>query len=603
MDTQVDWSTEWLTSLIWIASVFVAATVGSALLIALLSQYTKWGRQFRRLAFPYFSPRGEEGWRPLISVLLVLLLAIASVRISVLMSYWYNGMYTSLQELDAPTFWWHVQLFCVIATLAVARSLYEYYVQEALVIRWRVWLTDRMIGDWLDGRAYHKGRYTSAAVDNPDQRIQEDIRSLPADSITLGVGAISSLVSLVSFTIILWALSGPLPIFGVEIPRAMTFFAYIFVIVASVIAFRIGRPLILLNFLQERYNASFRYALVRLRENSENVAFQRGERVESSVLGTRFTDVVGNMWALLFRNLKFLGFNLAVTQIANPFSLIIQAPRFFAGQITLGDVQQTGNAFDQVHEALSFFRNAYDDFASYRAVLDRLTGLLDADAAARALPAADVEDSDDLQVRDLTVRRPDERVLVDDLDLELGAGASLLVTGPSGGGKTTLLRSLAQLWPHASGSVRRPTEDGSLFLPQQPYLPLGSLRDALAYPGPATEMDDGRAAELLRKVQLPQLADQLDDVDDWARRLSPGEQQRLGFARILVVRPKVVFLDEATSALDEGLELSLYNLLREELPDMIIVSVGHRSSLRRMHDELLELDADGRWERSALQRS
>jgi putative ATP-binding cassette transporter len=602
VNAQVDWSTEWLTSLIWIASVSAAAAVGSATLVALLSRYTRWGRQFRRLAFPYFSPRGDEGWRPLISVLLVLVLAIASVRLSVLMSYWYNGMYTSLQNLDAPTFWWHVQLFCVIATVAVARAVYEYYVQQALIIRWRMWLTDQMIGDWLEGRAYHKGRYTKAAVDNPDQRIQEDIHSFPVDSITLGIGAVSSLVSLVSFTIILWELSGPLPIFGIEIPRAMTFFAYIFMIVASMIAFRIGRPLILLNFLQERFNASFRYALVRLRENSENVAFQRGERVERAVLGTRFGDVVSNMWALLYRNLKFLGFNVTITQIANPFSLIIQAPRFFAGQITLGDIQQTGQAFDQVSESLSFFRNAYDDFASYRAVLDRLTGLMDADSAARALPVVDVEDSDDLQVRDLTVRRPDDRVLVDDLDLEVAAGTSLLVTGPSGGGKTTLLRSVAQLWPHASGSVRRPTEDGSLFLPQQPYLPLGTLRDALAYPGPATEMDDGRAAELLRKVHLPQLADQLDEVDDWARRLSPGEQQRLGFARILVVQPKVVFLDEATSALDEGLELSLYNLLREELPDMIIVSVGHRSSLRRFHDELLELDAEGRWERSALQR-
>jgi putative ATP-binding cassette transporter len=458
-----------------------------------------------------------------------------------------------------------------------------------------------MIGDWLEGRSYHQGRYTDKSVDNPDQRIQEDIHSFPNDSLTLGVGAVNSLVSLVSFTIILWSLSGPLPIFGIEIPRGMTFVAYLFVIVASVIAFRIGRPLILLNFLQERYNASFRYALVRLRENSENVAFQRGERVERGVLGTRFADVVDNMWALLSRNLKFLGFNLAVTQIANPFSLIIQAPRFFAGQISLGDVQQTGNAFDQVHEALSFFRNAYDQFASYRAVLDRLTGLMDANSAARELPTADVQDGEALEVHDLTVRTPDERLLVDDLDMDVAAGTSLLVTGPSGGGKTTLLRALAQLWPYANGSVRRPADDGTLFLSQQPYLPLGTLRDALAYPGPAEEMDDERAAQLLRQVQLPQLADRLDEVDDWSRRLSPGEQQRLGFARVLVTRPKVAVMDEATSALDEGLEQSLYQLLRDELPDTAIVSVGHRSSLRRFHDEVLELDADGRWERSALQ--
>jgi putative ATP-binding cassette transporter len=382
----------------------------------------------------------------------------------------------------------------------------------------------------------------------------------------------------------------------------MTFIAYIFVIIATVIAFRIGRPLILLNFLQEQFNASFRYALVRLRENSENVAFQRGERVERGVLGARFSDVISNAWAILFRNIKFTGWNLSVSQVAEIFPLIIQGPRFFAQEITLGDVTQTSSAFGQVHDSLSFFRNAYDNFASYRAVLDRLTGLMDADAAARDLPAADVEDGENLHVRDLTVRRPDEGILVDDLDLEVAAGTSLLVTGPSGGGKTTLLRSIAQLWPYTNGTVRRPADDGSLFLPQQPYLPLGTLRDALAYPGPGKEMDDARAAQLLRQVQLPQLADQLDEVDDWARRLSPGEQQRLGFARILVVQPKVVFLDEATSALDEGLEQSLYTLLREELPDMVIVSVGHRSSLRRFHDELLELDADGRWEKSDLQR-
>jgi vitamin B12/bleomycin/antimicrobial peptide transport system ATP-binding/permease protein len=599
--TEMDWSAEWVNSLVWIAGVFVATMLGCALLAALVTRYTVWGRQFRRLAFPYFSPRGEEGWRPLLSVLLVLLFAVAAVRVTVLNSYWFNGTYTALQQLDAPNFWRFMGIFAILAPIAVARSLFEFYIQQALVIRWRVWLTERVMDDWLEGRSYHKGRYTKAPVDNPDQRIQEDIGTFPADSVTLGVGAVNSLVSLVSFTIILWSLSGPLPIFGIEIPRGMTFVAYVFVIVASVIAFRIGRPLILLNFLQERYNASFRYALVRLRENSENVAFQRGERVEGRVLGSRFGDVVTNAWALIFRNLKFQGYNLVVTQIAVPFAYLIQAPRYFSGQITFGDIYQTGDAFGQVHDALSFFRNAYDQFASYRAVLDRLTGLMDADSAARALPAADVEEGDDLQVRDLTVRRPDERVLVDDLDLDVAAGASLLVTGPSGGGKTTLLRSLAQLWPYASGSVRRPTGDGSLFLPQQPYLPLGTLRDALAYPGPATDMDDARAAELLRKVYLPQLAEQLDDVDDWARRLSPGEQQRLGFARVLVMRPKVVFLDEATSAIDEGLEQSLYNLLREELPDMAIVSVGHRSSLRRFHDELLELGAEGRWERSTLQ--
>ena len=279
---------------------------------------------------------------------------------------------------------------------------------------------------------------------------------------------------------------------------------------------------------------------------------------------------------------------------------VIQAPRFFAGQVTLGDVSQTAIAFGQVDDSLSFFRNAYDDFASYRAVLIRLNGLLDADADARALPSVVLEPGDDLDVRNLTVRLPDDQVLVDDLDLHLTAGDSLFVTGRSGSGKTTLLRSLADLWPYADGTVRRPLGDDALFLSQQPYVPLGDLRTALAYPGPAADIDDARAAAVLRQVQLPHLVDRLDEETDWTRRLSPGEQQRLGFARVLLVRPRVAFLDEATSALDEGMEHTLYTLLREELPDTVIVSVGHRSTLNRFHAERLELLGEGRWQVAAL---
>src|SRR3954451_19119910 len=355
--------------------------------------------------------------------------------------------------------------------------------------------------------------------------------------------------------------------------------------------------------MRERLNAAYRYALVRLRDNSESVAFHRGERVEGAILRTRFGAVIDNAWALVYRNLRFLGFNFVVTQASTIVPYVIQAPRFFAGAITLGDVQQTGVAFGQVHDSLSFFRNAYDDFAVYRAVLIRLTGLLDADAEARALPSVRLEEGGDgVQVRDLTVRLPDGHVLVDDLDLSLASGASLFVTGPSGSGKTTLLRSMADLWPWAQGTVRRPVGDGALFLSQQPYLPLGSLRTALAYPEPATDVDDGQAAAVLRQVQLPQLVDRLDDATDWSRRMSPGEQQRLGFARVLLTRPRVVFLDEATSALDEGLEHTLYTLLREELPETVIVSVGHRSTLNQFHDERLELLGEGRWQVAALRR-
>lgn len=601
----VDWSTEWLTSIVWVLSVTSAAAVATAVVGALLVRSTEWGRQFSRLAFPYFSPRGPEGWRPLLTAAVLLLLTIVGVRINVLLSYSNNGLLTALQELDPAAFARYLGIFAVLATIFVAIALITYYVTQRLTIRWWSWLTEDVLADWFDGAAYHRGRFVARPVDNPDQRIQQDIAAFPVTSIALTVGAVGELVSLVSFTLILWQLSGPLSVFGFEIPRAMVFVAYLYVIVATVIAFRIGRPLIRLNFLSEFLSASFRYALVRVRDNSEPVAFHRGEDVERAVLLSRFRPVIGNAWDIVFRTLKFNGWNLGVSQGAVVIPYLVQAPRYFSGAITLGDLTQTATAFGQVTDSLSFFRNAYDTFADYRAVLIRLTGLLDADAEARALPSVQLQEGEGLEVRDLTVRLPGRgeepgRVLVDDLDLTLTAGDSLLVAGASGSGKTTLLRSLADLWPHAEGAVRRPVDD-AFFLSQVPYVPLGTLRTALAYPGSADDVDDDRAAAMLRQVQLPHLVDRLDDEDvDWARRLSPGEQQRLGFARVLLARPRVVFLDEATSALDEGLEHTLYTTLREELPDTVVVSVGHRSTLQQFHAERLELLGEGRWRVGAL---
>jgi len=408
-------------------------------------------------------------------------------------------------------------------------------------------------------------------------------------------------VSLVSFTIILWTLSGPLTVFGLQIPRAMVFLAYIYVIIATVFAFRIGRPLIRLNFLNELLTASYRYNLVRIRDNSENIAFYRGEQVENTGLMGRFAAVIANTWAIVYRSLKFQGFNLVISQIAVIFPVIIQAPRFFSQQITLGDVTQTAQAFGQVEGSLSFFRLAYDDFASYRASLNRLTQLLDANDEARALPVPVTEErSSGFGVRDLDVRLPDGRPILTDLDLELRSGESLLVKGPSGSGKTTLLRSLAGLWPYVDGTIDRPMDGHAMFCGQQPYLPLGTLRTALAYPSPAETLSDDVAVEILRGVQLGHLADRLDVETDWSRTLSPGEQQRLAFGRIMIARPAVAFLDETTSALDEGMEHAIYELVRERMPDCTIVSVGHRSSLENLHSNELTLLGEGQWETRTL---
>ncbi|WP_459614725.1 ABC transporter ATP-binding protein/permease [Bordetella sp. 2513F-2] len=590
----LDWHTQLGGSLLWLLQAFLIAAAATAALAVLLVRSTRWGRQFWRLAWPYLTPR--RSWRPLLALCLLLLLALAGVRMTVLFSFWYNGFYSALQALDAGAFWLYLGIFAVLAAVHVLRTLVESYVGQAFDIRWRSWLNARLTQDWLDGRAYYRGQFVDEPVDNPDQRIELDISAFVSGTRTLAIGAISAMVSLVAFTAILWGLSGPLQVAGVELPRAMVFIVYLYVIVATALAFRIGRPLIGLNFLAERLTANFRYALVRLRENAENVAFYQGEAVERGTLWTRFSAYIANLWALVFRGLKFDGFNLTVSQIAVVFPFILQAPRFFSGAIKLGDVMQTAQAFGQVQDALSFFRTSYDTFAQYRATLERLDGFLDANAQARALPAVQTRVlGGGLRAHDLTVRKPDGQVLLQGLELCLAPGQALLIKGPSGAGKTTLLRAVAGLWPYASGVVARPGGEHALFLSQRPYLPLGDLRAAIAYPGLAMPEDARRLQEALRLVSLGHLADRLDVVADWSRILSLGEQQRVAFARVLYNRPDVVFLDEATSATDEGLEHALYTLVLNRLPRCILVSIGHRSTLDAFHTHVLRLDGAGGW--------
>ena len=590
----LNWQQQLVESAIWLARAFGITAVAMAVIAVVLARTTDWGRKFWRLAWPYLTPR--RSWRPLLTLALLLLLAMAAVRMTVLFSFWYNGFYSALQALDQSAFWRFLGIFAVLATVHVVRTLVDSYAGQAFDIHWRVWLNDHLTRDWLGAGAYYRGHFVNEPVDNPDQRIEQDITMFVTGSRTLAIGALSALVSLVAFTGILWGLSGPLTVAGVEIPRAMVFVVFLYVIVATWFAFKIGRPLIKLNFLSERLTANFRYALVRLRENAENVAFYQGEAVERGNLWTRFTAYIANLWARVYRGLKFDGFNLSVSQVAVVFPFILQAPRFFTGAIKLGDVMQTSQAFGQVQDALSFFRTSYDTFAQYRATLDRLNGFLDANEAARALPSVQTEPlPDGLDINGVTVRRPDGGVLLHTLNLRLRPGQTLLIKGPSGSGKTTLLRALAGLWPYAQGHVRRPEGASALFLSQRPYLPLGDLRSAVAYPGVALPQDDARLADALRQVNLGHLSARLDEVADWSRILSIGEQQRVAFARVLFNRPAIVFLDEATSATDEGLEHMLYSLLRSALPDCMLVSVGHRSTLDPFHTHRLDLDGAGGW--------
>ncbi|HEK0906677.1 TPA: ABC transporter ATP-binding protein/permease [Pseudomonas putida] len=591
---EMNWHQALQESLSWLAVASLITLVGFTAAAFLAVRFTRWGQQFWQLAGDYFSFR--RSWRPLLVFALLLFLALFSVRMNVLFSFWYNGFYSALQGLDQTAFWYLLGVFAVLATIHVLRSLFNYYVTQSFNIHWRVWLTERLTADWMHGDAYYRGQFLEEPVDNPDQRIELDVNAFVTGSVSLALGAVSALVSLVAFTGILWGLSAPLTVAGVEVPRAMVFAVYVYVLIATWIAFRLGRPLIRLNFLNEKLTANFRYALMRLRENAENIAFYQGAQVERGTLLGRFFALIGNVWALVWRSLKFNGFNLGVSQVAVVFPFILQAPRFFSGAIKLGDVMQTSQAFGQVQDSLSFFRESYDTFASYRATLDRLTGFLDANHQASELPhVATRELPRALDIAGLQVLRPDGHRLIADLSLNLQAGQALLIKGPSGSGKTTLLRALAGLWPYAKGAVARPLGAQALFLSQRPYLPLGDLRTAIAYPAQVGQEQDARMQQALRQVNLAHLAERLEESRDWTRILSIGEQQRLAFARVLFNQPHVVFLDESTSAMDEGLEHALYSLLRNEMPETLLVSVGHRSTLAGFHSHRLEVDGKGGW--------
>jgi putative ATP-binding cassette transporter len=465
------------------------------------------------------------------------------------------------------------------------------------------------VDDWLGGYAYYRGQLTVTPVDNPDQRIQQDIDIVTAatgapnvpshgSGSTLLFGAVESVLGVASFGVIMWHLSGSLTIFDVTLPRALFWIVIAYVVVATVVAFWIGRPLIRLSFLNEFRNASFRYAMIRVKEAASAVGLYRGEDAERQQLTGRLAAVIANYRNWLNRMVVFLGFNLSVSQAINPLPYIVQAQRLFAQQISFGDVMQSAAAFTAIHDALSFFRNAYDAFASYRAALIRLDGLLSMNERTRAMPQLLIADSvgSAVHLEDVDVRTPDGRTLIHALELQLDAGESVVVTGPSGCGKTTLLESLAGLWPHASGLVRFPIDVRQvMFVSQLPYIPLGDLRAVTSYPRPDGEIDDGRIQQALLKVALPHLVIRINEIKDWAKVLSVGEQQRIAFARILLVRPKVVFLDESTSAMDEGLELMLYRLIREELPESILVSVSHRETVEQHHERQLELLGDGSW--------
>jgi vitamin B12/bleomycin/antimicrobial peptide transport system ATP-binding/permease protein len=613
----IDWSDEFVNSTLWVLQVWVITAVSLLVVLVLVGRMTEWGRQFWRITGDYFKGRQSA---PVWAVVgLLLLSAILVVRINVLLSYYANDLFSALQVTFQPDsarntgiqgFWATILVFAVLAVCYVARTLADLYLTQRFIMRWRIWLSRRFIDDWLDDYAYFRSQFSRRPIDNPDQRIQQDI-----DIFTAGVGgepnnpshtsdrlllfgAVQSVVAVFSFGAILWRLSGPLTLGSVTVPRALFWVVIFYVLAATIVAFVIGRPLIRLSFMNELLNAGFRYALVRLRDASAAVGLYRGENAERRVLKGRLTAVMDNYGNWRNRMVLFTGWNLSLSQAIDPLPFIVQAPRLFAREISLGDIFQSATAFHTIHNSLSFFRDAYDSFASYRAAIIRLDGLIDENTLARTFTQVTTTASGDgaLDVDGVGVRTPDGGHLIRDLDLRLEAGDALLISGPSGIGKTVLLQSLAGLWPFVSGSVRLPSSrQDAMFVPQLPYIPLGDLRAVVSYPHEEGVVDDREIQRALVKVALSHLAIRLNDVKDWAKVLSVGEQQRIAFARVLLAKPRAVFLDESTSAMDEGLELMLYELIHTEFPGAILVSVSHRSTVEQFHGRHLELIGDGEW--------
>ena len=533
------------------------------------------------LITPYW--RSEERLRAWLLLIAVIALSLVSVGISVWINHWYKDFYNALENKDATAFWSLIGYFGIIAAAGIVGAVYRLYLTQMLTIRWRRWLTEQHFARWLAHKNYYQleqGGYT----DNPDQRISEDLNSFTDNTLTLGLGLIRNLVSLVSFSIILWGVSGSIEVFGISIPGYMFWCALLYAAVGSWLAHLIGRRLIGLSNQQQRFEADLRFSMVRVRENAESIALYNGEPNEHERLSARFNKVWKNFWTQMKVQKRLTFFTAGYSQIAIIFPFVVAAPRYFAGKIELGGLMQINSAFSNVQENVSWFIDAYVTLASWRATCDRLLSFRQAMTEnEQRLPAIDVQHvGEDLKINDLSLELADGRPLLHNANLQVQPGERLMLSGRSGSGKSTLLRAMGELWPQGGGAIRLPRER-SLFLPQKPYLPIGTLRDALSYPQTGDAYAPERYEQVLRTCRLEQLIPRLDEVDHWQRVLSGGEQQRLAFARVLLFRPQWLYMDESTSAMDEEDEAMLYQALIDQLPGLSILSVGHRSSLARFH--------------------
>ncbi len=569
-----------------------------------MNKVREWSAFFRRflgLAAPYW--RSEERWRARILLAVIVGLTLGGVFLLVLLNEWNREFFNAIQDKDFASFGTLLIQFGVLAAIYIVGAVYKLYFTQMLQMRWRIWLTNRFVGRWLQHQLYYRLELADRRTDNPDQRISEDLNNFTSNTLSLGLGLLSSVVTLVSFISILWVISGPLNFtvggVPVEIPGYMVWVAIAYAFVGSVLAHLIGRPLIGLSFNQQRLEADFRYSLVRVRENAEGIALYGGETPERTGLMGRVEGIRLNWWQLMRFTKRLTFMTVGYDQIADIFPILVAAPRYFSGAISLGVLTQIGNAFGQVQGSLSWFIESYGQVATWKATVDRLltfqAALDTAEAAGTRAERIEIERNGFHAVRanHLNLALPNGHTVVSDLSIDVEPGDRLLIDGPTGVGKSTLFRAIAGIWPYGNGQIEMPADARPLFLPQRPYIPIGSLRDAVAYPAEGAHFTDAEVSEALTAVGLHGLSGRLDESQNWSIQLSGGEQQRLALARALLNEPDWLFLDEATAALDEPSERDLYALLAARLPETTVVSIAHRANLIALHNRHVTLSESG----------
>lgn len=580
------WQIELNATPMWLLQTFMGVLLAVLLTVFWVSK-TQFGKQFKQVLAPCLDRKSY--FKMIILLVIMMILLLTEIRLNVLSTFMTAGLLNALQDMNVSAFWLFVGMNASVVLLRTLNGAINDFFDQALAIKWAERLNRVLVVGWLTHKNYYTMQMQKMIPDNIDQRIQQDAQDFIGDTIQFIRGMLDSVISSMEFAIVLWGLSGILLVFGVEIPKGLVFVVFLFVLLATGLAMWIGQPLIEYHYENERLNGDYRYSLIRVRDHAESIAFYAGEVREQKYLALNFQAIIRNRWQIAKQSVFLSGFNDISSQGVQLLPAILQAPRVFAKEIKVGDVQQTIQVFARLQKALSFFRLFYKQFTAYRARLARLSGFLDGLSDKHQVAALTRETvSGSLKLVDANLLHPNGEILLKNINLSLKQGESLLLKGKSGCGKTSLLRSMAGLWVFGgSGSLYAPDLSNILFVPQRAYMPQGTLHDAICYP--QQNIQDDELSAVLQDCHLTHLSALLPEKQDWQHILSLGELQRIAFARILLAKPQLILLDEATSALDENTEAHLYQLIRERLPESMIVSIGHRNTLTQFHQQQIDL--------------